>query len=90
MTERDKVALGREAWQRIRARGEKTFADWVLIGKALAIGRAECLRIAGSKNRSASATSPPWALAGAERPRREAAAGRKRGSAVDAKRKTEF
>jgi hypothetical protein len=44
----DQIAAARDAWVRICRRGQTTFDDWVLIGRAVAIGRAECLKIAGS------------------------------------------
>jgi hypothetical protein len=40
------VAHGREAWQRIKSDG--TWEDWVLVGQALEIGRAEAMRRSGS------------------------------------------
>ncbi|MGM4870671.1 hypothetical protein AB7645_05520 [Bradyrhizobium sp. 956_D2_N1_5] len=40
------ILEGREAWARLRGRGEKTFSDWVAVGKALALGRAHCLKVA--------------------------------------------
>jgi hypothetical protein len=42
------IIEGREAWARLRGRGEKTFSDWVAVGKALALGRAHCLKLAGT------------------------------------------
>ena len=42
----DMISSGREAWSRLRARGEKSFDDWVAVGKALALGRAQCLKLA--------------------------------------------
>jgi hypothetical protein len=38
----------REAWARICRRGQTSFDDWVMIGKACAIGRAESLKKAGT------------------------------------------
>ncbi|WP_426418470.1 hypothetical protein [Bradyrhizobium genosp. A] len=46
MSDLDTISAGREAWQRICQRGEKTFEDWTAIGKALALGRAHCLKLA--------------------------------------------
>jgi hypothetical protein len=37
------VSEGREAWQRIKERTKATFEDWMRIGRALIIGRTECM-----------------------------------------------
>ncbi len=39
----DPVALGREAWQRRRAGASRDWADWVLVGAALRVGRDEAM-----------------------------------------------
>jgi hypothetical protein len=44
----DAISAGREAWQRLCRRGDATFADWIVVGQAVAIGRAECLKRAGT------------------------------------------
>jgi hypothetical protein len=43
----DNIAAARAAWARLRNE-RQTFADWVLIGRALAIGRAVCMRQANA------------------------------------------
>jgi hypothetical protein len=43
----DDIAAARAAWARLRNE-RQTFADWVLIGRALAIGRAVCMRQANA------------------------------------------
>jgi hypothetical protein len=43
----DDIDLARAAWQRLRNE-RQTFADWVLIGRALAIGRAVIMRQANA------------------------------------------
>jgi hypothetical protein len=42
----DDIAAARAAWQRLR--NERQTNDWVLIGRALAIGRAVCMRQASA------------------------------------------
>jgi len=44
----DQIAAGREAWQRIREHGRKSFDDWITVAKALAIGRSATLQAAGT------------------------------------------
>lgn len=46
MTAHDDIAAARTAWARLRRAAKATWADWLAIGKALQIGRAECLRAA--------------------------------------------
>lgn len=46
--ESDVVGQGREAWARIKDRSRATFDDWVAVGKACAIGRAESLKLANT------------------------------------------
>lgn len=48
MSADDQVAAGRAAWQRLQERERKTWADWIEVARALAIGRAQALRIAGT------------------------------------------
>jgi hypothetical protein len=43
----DQIEAGREAWQRIREHGRKSFEDWITVARALAIGRSACLEAAG-------------------------------------------
>ena len=42
----DTIAAAREAWARLCRRGQTTFDDWIAVGKAIVIARAECLRAA--------------------------------------------
>jgi hypothetical protein len=42
LTQESDIAAARAAWQRLRNE-RQTFNDWVLIGRALAIGRAVCM-----------------------------------------------
>jgi hypothetical protein len=44
----DQIEAGREAWQRIRENGRRSFDDWILVARALAIGRAVALQEAGT------------------------------------------
>lgn len=44
----DQIAAGRDAWQRICQRTVSTFDDWVEVGRALVIGRAQCFKLAGT------------------------------------------
>jgi hypothetical protein len=47
LTQESDIAAARAAWQRLRNE-RQTFADWVLIGRALAIGRAVIMKAAGT------------------------------------------
>jgi hypothetical protein len=40
------IAAGRDAWQRLRERERATWSDWLIVGRALIIGRTEALKIA--------------------------------------------
>jgi hypothetical protein len=42
----DVVAAGKAAWARVRA--GSTFSDWILIAKAISVGRSLCLKAAGA------------------------------------------
>jgi hypothetical protein len=42
----DVVTAGREAVSRIRDRARQSFDDWLLVGKALVVGRAACMAAA--------------------------------------------
>ncbi len=42
----DSVAEGREAWTRLRRVGKTAWADWLLVARALEIGRASSLKVA--------------------------------------------
>jgi hypothetical protein len=44
----DEIAAAREAWFRICRRGQIDFDDWLVVGKALVIGRAECFKRANT------------------------------------------
>jgi hypothetical protein len=46
MSGNDTIAAARETWARLCRRGQTTFDDWIAVGKAIVIGRAECLRAA--------------------------------------------
>jgi hypothetical protein len=48
MAEGDEIAAGREAWRRPCSRERKDFDDWLVVGRALLVGRAQALRIAGT------------------------------------------
>jgi hypothetical protein len=37
------ISEGREAWERIKERTKATFEDWMRIGRALIVGRTECM-----------------------------------------------
>ena len=39
------IAAGRDAWQRLRERERATWSDWLIVGRALIIGRTEALII---------------------------------------------
>lgn len=41
-TKSERVADGKAAWERRKANADKSFADWLLIGEALVIGRKQC------------------------------------------------
>jgi hypothetical protein len=42
----DPIADGKAAWQRIKSNARKSWSDWVLIARALEVGRSEVLKIA--------------------------------------------
>jgi hypothetical protein len=42
----DPIADGQAAWQRIKANERTSWADWILIARAIEVGRSECLKIA--------------------------------------------
>jgi hypothetical protein len=46
MTE-DVVTEGRNAWERIRQSERLSWDDWIKVGRALLIGRSECMKLAG-------------------------------------------
>jgi hypothetical protein len=43
----DTIALGREAWQRIKKNERATWTDWLAIGYAMQAGRNAAMKIAG-------------------------------------------
>jgi hypothetical protein len=45
----DAIAAGRAAWTRLRERERATWADWLDVGRALAIGRTAALTAAGTR-----------------------------------------
>jgi hypothetical protein len=47
-SEHPAVILGREAWERLKK--DQTWEDWTLAGKALIIGRSECLNAANTNS----------------------------------------
>jgi hypothetical protein len=47
MTE-ETVTAGREAWERLKDRERKSWADWLLVGEALSVGKTEALRAANT------------------------------------------
>jgi hypothetical protein len=44
------VSEGRAALERIEEHGRKLFADYVLVGDALVVGRSECLKLSGGNS----------------------------------------
>jgi hypothetical protein len=44
----DQIEAGRAAWARIRENGRRSFDDWILVARALAIGRSVALQEAGT------------------------------------------
>lgn len=48
MTDTAAISAGREAWKRLQDRERTTWDDWLTVGRALVIGRVECMRIAGT------------------------------------------
>lgn len=43
----DPVALGRDAWARVKANANRSWEDWMAIGEALLVGRAHAMNLAG-------------------------------------------
>jgi hypothetical protein len=50
MSDQDVISAGRAALARIEENGRKLFADYVLVGDALVVGRSECLKLSGSNS----------------------------------------
>lgn len=46
----DVIEAGREAWGRIKERHRVTWDDWLCVGRALLIGRGECMKAAGTNS----------------------------------------
>jgi hypothetical protein len=42
------IEVGRAAWGRIRDHGRRCFDDWIVVARALAIGRTAALKAAGT------------------------------------------
>ena len=42
----DDIAAAQAAWTRLRANDRATFDDWIMVGRALVIGRAEAMKLA--------------------------------------------
>jgi hypothetical protein len=48
VTDSDQIEAAREAWQRLRDQGRRNFDDWIVVARALAIGRNVALQEAGT------------------------------------------
>jgi hypothetical protein len=48
MAEVDQIAQGREAWERLQGRERKSWDDWILVARAIEIGRVSALKVAVS------------------------------------------
>jgi hypothetical protein len=48
MSDRDQIEAGQQAWLRIKSHSQKCFEDWLVLSKALEIGRNACLKAAGA------------------------------------------
>jgi hypothetical protein len=43
MGDADTIQAGKAAWLRVKSQGKVLFEDWLAIGRALIIGRRECM-----------------------------------------------